>query len=113
ILLAGTGAREGTLGGLAVEVTGDRCTLVSDGRLAGSVIAVDTAVRNLLGAGVELPRAVAAASRQPLSLIGVTDRGRIAPGQRADIVELDEACRIAAVMVGGRWVVPAAAPLRT
>ena len=45
--------------------------------------------------GIELPAAVAAASRNPLALLGVTDRGRIAVGQRADLVELDAdlACR--------------------
>ena len=44
-------------------------------------------------AGVPLPAAVAAASRNPLALLGITDRGRIAPGQRADLVELDDRAR--------------------
>jgi len=35
-----------------------------------------------------LPAAVAAASRNPLALLGISDRGRIATGQRADLVEL-------------------------
>ncbi len=103
IELAGTAQEHGSLGGLEVEVRGDRCTLVSSGALAGSVIALDTSVRNLALFGVELPRIAAAASANPLALIGVNDRGRIAPGLRADLVELDDAFNVRRVMRAGRW----------
>ena len=103
IALAGTTETHGLLGGLEVEVHGDRCTLVSGGALAGSVIALDTAVRNLARFGLDLPRVAAAASTNPLALIGVTDRGRIAPGLRADLVELDDAFDVQRVMQAGRW----------
>jgi len=86
-----------------VQVQGDRCTLASNGALAGSVIALDTAVRNLARFGLEMPRVAAAASANPLALIGVTDRGRIAAGLRADLVELDEAFAVRRVMGAGRW----------
>ena len=102
--LAGTGARQAVLGGLAVEVTGDRATLVATGGLAGSLIALDSAVRNLAAEGVPLPAAVAAGSRNPLALLGVTDRGRLAVGQRADLVELDEELNVRRVMLAGEWV---------
>jgi N-acetylglucosamine-6-phosphate deacetylase len=91
------------LGGLEVEVRGDCCTLVSNGALAGSVIALDTSVRNLARFGLDLPRIAAAASVNPLALIGVNDRGRIAPGLRADLVELDETFSVRRVMRAGRW----------
>jgi N-acetylglucosamine-6-phosphate deacetylase len=110
IELAGTAQTRGTLGGLAVEIHGDRCTLVSNGALAGSVIALDTAVRNLARAGVPLPVVSAAASSNPLALIGVRDRGRIAVGLRADIVELDRAYRVSRVMRAGTWHAGPAAP---
>ena len=100
---AGTRARRGMLGGLAVVIEGDRCVLASDGRLAGSVIALDSAVRNLARGGIALPRAVAAASREPLALLGVTDRGRLEPGLRADLVELHDDLTVRRVMRGGRW----------
>ena len=90
IPLAGMGDGRATVGGLEVEVVGQRVTLVGTSTLAGSVIALDDAVRNLVNAGVSLPTAVAAASRNPLAMLGVTDRGRIAAGQRADLVELDD-----------------------
>lgn len=104
ISLAGTGDGAGRIGGLEVEVVGERVTLAGTSTLAGSVLALDSAVRNLVGSGVPLPAAVAAASRNPLALLGITDRGRIAPGQRADLVELDADLHVRHVMRGGEWV---------
>jgi N-acetylglucosamine-6-phosphate deacetylase len=106
--LAGTGDGRGAIGGLDVEVVGERATLAGTSTLAGSVIALDTAVRHLVGAGVPLPAAVAAASRNPLAVLGIADRGRIAVGQRADLVELDADLRVRRVMRAGTWQ-PAAA----
>jgi N-acetylglucosamine-6-phosphate deacetylase len=103
IALAGMGEGRMRIGDLEVEVRGDACRLVSDGRLAGSVIALDSAVRNLANAGVPLPHAVRAATHNPLDLLGVDDRGRLAPGQRADLVELDDALGVRRVMRSGEW----------
>ena len=102
--LAGTGDGRGRIGALSVDVNGWRCTVVGTDTLAGSVIALDTAVRNVVATGIALPAAVAAASRNPLSLIGVSDRGRIAVGQRADLVELRADLRVGRVMRGGAWI---------
>ncbi len=104
LALAGTGALHGVIGSLEVQVEGDRCTLRSTGVLAGSLIALDSAVRNLARSGVALPFAVAAASRNPASLIGAGDRGRLAAGQRADIVQLSEDLAVQRVMRGGEWL---------
>ena len=106
--LAGTGDGRGSIGGLDVEVVGERVTLAGTSTLAGSVIALDTAVRHLVGAGVPLPDAIAAASRNPLAMLGIADRGRIAVGQRADLVELDADLRVRRVMRAGTWVSGAA-----
>ncbi len=103
VALAGTGDGRGRLGGLEVDVIGPRVTLAGTDTLAGSVIALDSAVRNVVASGIDLPHAVAAASRNPLALLGITDRGRIEPGQRADLVELDAELRVRRVMRGGTW----------
>jgi N-acetylglucosamine-6-phosphate deacetylase len=103
IPMAGTGDGRGRIGGLEVEVVGGRATLAGTSTLAGSVIALDDAVRNLVATGVPLPDAVAAATGNPLALLGVTDRGRIAVGQRADLVELDAGLRVRRVMRAGTW----------
>jgi len=104
IPLAGTGDGRATIGGLEIEVTGMRVTLAGTSTLAGSVIALDTAVRNLVASGVELPAAVAAASRNPLAMLGVDDRGRLADGQLAHLVELDDDLRVRRVLRDERWV---------
>jgi N-acetylglucosamine-6-phosphate deacetylase len=103
VSFGGTDARAGLLGGMECVIDGDRCVLVNGGNLAGSVIALDTAVRNLARSGAGLPRAVAAATRDPLALLGVGDRGRLEPGLLADLVELDDDLRVRRVMRGGRW----------
>jgi N-acetylglucosamine-6-phosphate deacetylase len=103
VALAGTGDGRMTLSGQEIEVRGDRCTIVGSGALAGSVIALDRAVQNLVASGLSLPYAVGAASANPAALLGLTDRGRIASGQLADLVELDAALAVRRVMRGGRW----------
>ena len=102
--LAGRGDGRARIGGLECEVVNGRATLVGTTTLAGSVIALDTAVRNLVAAGIDLPAAIAAASRNPLALLGIDDRGRIAVGQRADMVELDDELHVRRVMRGGTWL---------
>jgi N-acetylglucosamine-6-phosphate deacetylase len=103
LAIAGTGDGRGTIGGLEIEVVGARVTLAGTSTLAGSVLSLDDAVRNLVASGVRLTDAVAAASRNPLTLLGVMDRGRIDVGQRADLVEFDEGLRIQRVMRAGNW----------
>jgi len=103
--LAGMGDGRVTIGGLEIEVEGERCTLADgSGTLAGSVIALDTAVRNLVANGASLPAAVAAASRNPLAMLAIDDRGRLAVGLRADVVELDDQLRVRRVFRGGAEV---------
>ena len=104
--LAGTGDGRGKIGTLEVEVVGNRVTLVGTSTLAGSVLSLDVAVRNLVESGASLPSAVAAASRNPLAMLSVSDRGRIALGQRADLVELAPDLSVTRVMRAGQWHTP-------
>jgi N-acetylglucosamine-6-phosphate deacetylase len=105
LAVAGTGDGRGQIGSLDVEVRNGRATLAGTDTLAGSVIALDSAVRNLVSAGAPLPDAIAAATRNPLALLGVSDRGRLAEGQRADLVELGEDLAVRRVMRDGIWLV--------
>jgi N-acetylglucosamine-6-phosphate deacetylase len=101
--MAGMGDGRLTISGLEIEVRDGRCTLADgSGTLAGSVIALDTAVRNVVRAGFSLPVAVAAAGRNPLAMLGVTDRGRLAEGQLADLVELDDDLVVVATHRAGK-----------
>lgn len=103
IPLAGTGDGRAFVGTLEVEIVGGRVTLVGTTTLAGSVIALDTAVRNLVASGAPLPAAIAAASRNPPAMLGMTDRGHLAIGQLADLVELDQDLQVQRVMRAGEW----------
>ena len=104
IPLAGTGDGRGRLGSLDVEIAGERVTLAGTDTLAGSVLALDKALRNMVESGIALLAAVAAATRNPLEMLGINDRGRIAPGQRADLVELDADLKVRRVMRRGTWI---------
>jgi N-acetylglucosamine-6-phosphate deacetylase len=76
-----------------------------DGTLAGSALTMDTAVRNVVQhAGVSLEDAVRAASTTPARVVNAADRGRIAPGCRADLVALDADLRVSATWIGGEQV---------
>jgi N-acetylglucosamine-6-phosphate deacetylase len=104
VALAGAGGGRGRIGALDVDVVGERVTLAGTTTLAGSVLSLDVAVRELVASGVPLPAAVTAASANPLALLGITDRGRIAVGQRADLTELDADLNVGRVMRAGFWI---------
>lgn len=94
----------GESGGLRV-VERDGAVYLDDGTLAGSVLTMAGALRNLVGAGIPLPEAVAMTSTRPADLLGAHDRGRLEPGARADVVLLDaEHLEVTEVLVGGRSV---------
>jgi len=102
--LAGMGDGPTSVGGLDVVVRGGRATLAGTDTLAGSTIALDTAVRNLVREGLSLPRAVTAASANPAALLGAGDRGKIEAGRRAHLVLLDDDLRVVRVLRETVWV---------
>ena len=96
---------EYTLGGQPIFVKGIECRL-ADGTIAGSVLRLNHAVRNLL-ANTDLPlwEAVNAASLNPAKRIGAAEsKGSLEPGKDADIAICDEAFNIRRTIVGGRSV---------
>lgn len=96
--------RAAHVGAIAVHFDGTAPRL-ADGTLAGSAVTMDAAVRNVVAhCGVPLPDAVWAASTAPADLLGLTDRGRIAPGCRADLVALGPELEVLATWVGGTCV---------
>ena len=91
------------LGGLEVDVTGNRATLASNGALAGSATnlmdCMRTAVRHM---GIPLETAVACATANPAKALGVYEsRGSITPGKKADLVLLDKELEIKLVVKDG------------
>jgi N-acetylglucosamine-6-phosphate deacetylase len=85
-----------------VDETGPR---LADGRLAGSVLTLDLAVRNVAAATDCAPEtAVAAATSVPARLLGLPERGRIAAGSRADLTILTPGLEVVGTIVEGRLV---------
>jgi N-acetylglucosamine-6-phosphate deacetylase len=73
-----------------------------EGRLAGSTLTLDRAVRNVVALGVPLGAALRMASLNPARLLGIDARkGILAPGADADIVLLDSELRVTGVMTRG------------
>jgi N-acetylglucosamine-6-phosphate deacetylase len=70
---------------------------LADGTLAGSALTMDQALRNLVSIGLTLEDASHRVSRYPADYVGMSDRGRLAPGAWADIVVLDRELQVTAV----------------
>lgn len=93
------------VGGMRVTVGPDGVR-TADGRLAGSLLTMDAAVRNLVQATGCSPRAaIASATAGPARVLGDGRRGAVVAGRRADLVLLDADLAVAAVVVGGQVVV--------
>jgi N-acetylglucosamine-6-phosphate deacetylase len=89
-----------SLGGRPVQAAGGEVK-GGHGRLAGSRLTMAEAVRNLHALGVPLAEALAAATSIPAALAGRPDLGRLVPGQRADVVVLDDALEVRRVLCAG------------
>jgi N-acetylglucosamine-6-phosphate deacetylase len=101
--ISATGMPDGNykLGALEVEVKNGRCEY--EGKLAGSVLTLDRAVRNVMQfAGWGLEEAVRLVTLNPARLLGSSDsRGLVAPGRRADLVVLTPTGEVVHTIVAG------------
>jgi N-acetylglucosamine-6-phosphate deacetylase len=100
---AAAGMPDGTyqLGPILVEVKDGRCTL--DGKLAGSVLTMDRAVRNITRfAGWSLQDAVRAATLNPARVAGLKKCGVITEGAEANLVLMSSAGEVLKTMVRGQ-----------
>ena len=99
---AATGMPDGRyrLGSFEVEVKEGRCT--AGGKLAGSVLTMDRAVRNVMQfAGWGLQQALRLAALNPARVAGLKGKGRLEPGCAADVVVLSPSGEVRATIVGG------------
>ncbi|MBI3998695.1 MAG: N-acetylglucosamine-6-phosphate deacetylase [Armatimonadetes bacterium] len=102
IAAAGASASSVTLGDQPVTVR-DGAPRLPDGTLAGSVLSMDQAVRNLCSLGVPSADALQMATTVPARLLGVSDAA-LAPGHRADLVVLDGTMQVTTTVLAGRIV---------
>ena len=95
----------------SLRVTEDGGARLADGTLAGSTLSMGRAVQNTVGLGFPVERAVEMAATIPAEALGLTDRGRIGPGMRADLVALDPGSLVVrAVWLAGEPVVGSLEP---
>ena len=79
---------------------------LSDGTLAGSIMTMDQAVRNMVAfTGCSLAEAAIMAAQTPARLLRIEDRqGVLRPGADADIVVLDAHLEVWMTLIGGQIV---------
>ncbi|MDX3192287.1 N-acetylglucosamine-6-phosphate deacetylase [Streptomyces sp. MN03-5084-2B] len=73
----------------------------ADGTLVGTTITLLEAIRDAHAAGVPLEAAANAATRTPARLFPASGIGLLRPGDRADVVVLDDALNLRTVLLGG------------
>lgn len=101
--ISATGMPDGQyrLGGFECMVTAGVCRN-SEGKLAGSTLTLDRAVRHMTSLGVPIQQAVKMATFNPARQMGLEKKkGVLAPGADADLALLTPELQIAAVMTRG------------
>ena len=101
--IAATGMPDGLyrLGPLEVEVKDGRC--MSGGSLAGSVLTMDQAVRNVMAfTGWDLAQAVRLATLNPARAAGIANSGKLVAGAAADMVVLSSDGNVLQTILGGQ-----------
>lgn len=90
-------------GGHEVKVSQGIAKL-ADGTLASSTITMNQALEKTVRAGIPLHDAIVMATRTPADVLGLTNKGRLAPGADADIVLLNERFEVLSTIVNGKMV---------
>ena len=101
--VAAAGAPAGTyaLGGAPIVSDGQSARR-PDGTLAGSTLTLDHAVALMIHLGGARPdAALTMATAVPAARLGLTDRGRLVPGARADLALWSADLTVVATIVGG------------
>ena len=101
--ISATGMPDGRygLGTFEVKVSGG-VARNSEGKLAGSTLTLDRALRNMVGLGLPLASALRMVTANPARQLGLGARkGVLAPGADADLVMLDDRLEVAGVMTRG------------
>jgi N-acetylglucosamine-6-phosphate deacetylase len=75
--------------------------LSGGGSIAGSTATAASVFRRAVReSGIALPDAVRLSATNPAMLLGLTDRGSVSPGLRADLLVLDEDLAVRKVLTG-------------
>ncbi len=101
---AGMGPGSYSLGGRSITVDATSVRL-ADGTLAGSILTMDQAIRNLVNWGLLTPpAAIRLATEVPAGVLGFANTGRIAVGATADLALFDQNLTVQRTISSGRTV---------
>lgn len=94
------------LGTQSIDVSSQKATLANTKTLAGSLLTLDQAVKNLiLSTGCPIPAALEAASLRPAQMLQIAEtKGHLDIGADADFLFLDEELNVQATYIGGSQV---------
>jgi N-acetylglucosamine-6-phosphate deacetylase len=105
--ISATGMPDGhyRLGTFEVEVKNGRCLV--DGKLAGSVLTMDRAVRNVMQfAHWDLQQTLRLATLNPARVAGLANRGKLATGAEADFIVLSPSGEVRKTIIHGEICEP-------
>ena len=108
IMPAGLGDGKFAVWGETIAVRNGRTSLARDagqGTIAGSVITMRQALKNIIGLGVPIHEAVRMATLVPARVAGIeSEYGSIEKGRRADLVAFDDDLRVRLASVQGKVI---------
>lgn len=105
--MPGAGLEDGRYELLGQDVTvREGRAVLDDGTLAGSVLTMDVAVKNMVSfTDLPLTKVLPMATSQPAGVVGLGHKkGRLAPGYDADILLMDQELRCKMTIVAGQVV---------
>jgi N-acetylglucosamine-6-phosphate deacetylase len=105
VVLAGTAEASSVTVGRAPATIRDGAVRLANGTLAGSIISMLDGVRMIVeNTDASIADAAMMASTNPAILLGATDRGRLQPKARADLVVLSAKLELKSVFIGGHEI---------
>jgi N-acetylglucosamine-6-phosphate deacetylase len=106
MMAAGVGDGVYAWGEEKIEVQGNRATVLGSGILAGSVLTMNAAVKNMVDwTGVTINQAINMASLNPARVLGVEDEiGSIQNGKLANLVMFDQDFRVVDTISRGKSI---------
>lgn len=103
--ISATGLPDGEyeLGDQEIVVESGTCRIKETGRLAGSTLTMDKAIKNVYSElNYDLTEVVRMATLNPATVLGYQDKGRLNPGCTGNVVILDSELNVLATIVEGK-----------
>jgi N-acetylglucosamine-6-phosphate deacetylase len=99
------GMGDGTynFGGHDVSVNKGVARLI-DGTLASSTVTMNKALEKTVACGIPMYEAIYMATQTPAAILGLTNKGKLAPGSDADLVLLNNDFQVVWTMIDGKLV---------